>query len=223
MAFEVTATYEEPAYDHRSRVKSSVDKAERYRHRPASKHSAEMVLVRRGLALVNGVDSVLDAPCGVGRATIMLAQMGYHATGADLGEGAIRLARLEVAQAGVPAIIDTQDLVRTSYRDRQFDAVLCFRFFHHLPTPEFRDEIVRELCRVAGQYVLISYLSPWSPTSAKRWLRKRLGLGRPSVQQATSLTEVQGYFARHGFHLVDDLAQMPFLHSLHLAVFRRAD
>ena len=223
MTFEVTGTYEEPAYDHRNRVKSSAQKAERYRHRPAAKHRAEMALVRRGMALVDGVDTVLDAPCGVGRATIMLAQMGYQTTGADLGEGAIRLARLEVAQAGVPVIIDTEDLVHTSYRDRQFDAVLCFRFFHHLPTPEFRDEIVRELCRIAGKYVLISYLSPWSPTSAKRWLRKHLGLGRPSVQQATSLSEVQGYFARHGFSLVRDLAQTPFLHSLHLAVFRRED
>ena len=105
MTFEVTATYEEPAYDHRSRVKSSAQKAERYRHRPAAKPRAEMALVRRGMALVDGVDTVLDAPCGVGRATIMLAQMGYQATGADLGEGAIRLARLEVAQAGVPAIM----------------------------------------------------------------------------------------------------------------------
>ena len=223
MTFEVTATYEEPAYDHRRRIKSSIEQAEGYRHRPAAKHRAEMALVRRGIALVDGVDTMLDAPCGVGRATIMLAQMGYQTTGADLGEGAIRLARLEVAQAGVPAIIDTEDLVHTSYRDRQFDTVLCFRFFHHLPTPEFRDEIVRELCRIAGKYVLISYLSPWSPTSAKRWLRRQLGLGRPSVQQATSLSEVQGYFARHGFSLVRDLAQTPFLHSLHLAVFRRED
>jgi hypothetical protein len=68
--------------------------------------------------------------------------------------------------------------------------------------------------------VLISYLSPWSYTSAQRLLKKRLGI-KYSVQNITPLAEIHGYFKRHGFSLVKDFAQARFVHSLHLAVFRR--
>ena len=221
MASEMTLIVSDERENHRRRIKSSTEKAEKYRHRRSGKHHAEMALIRRAMAHVSDVETILDVPCGVGRAAIQLARMGFAATGADLGDGAVSLARMEVAAAQVPVVIDQEDLVRTSYRSRQFDAVLCFRFFHHLPTPAFREEIARELCRVSGKYVLISYLSPWSPTSLKRWLRRSLGVGRPSVQQVTPLAELQAYFAAHGFSLVRDLAQTPLLHSLHLAVFRR--
>ena len=207
--------------DHRQRIKHSADKAETYLHRKESKHRAEMNLIRRTLPYLTETRTILDAPCGVGRATIMLSRMGYALTAADLGEGALAVARREVTKAGVNVAIDKEDLCCLSYADRGFDAVLCFRFFHHLPTPEHRDEIVRELCRVADRYVLISYLSPWSPTSAKRLLKKALGVGQQSVQNITPLSEVESYFARHGFSLVKDVAQTNLIHSLHLAVFSR--
>lgn len=206
--------------EHRQRIKHTIEKAEKYQHRKAGKHKAEMALIRRALPLLTNVKTILDAPCGVGRATIMLAREGYTVTGIDLGEGALELAQKSVRDANVAAIIEKQDLVKLDYVDRQFDAVLCFRLIHHLPTPKHRDEIISELCRVAGNYVMISYLSPWSLTSAKRMLKKKLGI-RQSVQNVTSLTEIQGYFQRHGYELVKDIAQRQFVRSLHLAVFRR--
>lgn len=206
--------------DHRHRIKHTIEKAEKYQHRKTNKHKAEMALIRRALPLLAGVRTILDAPCGVGRATIMLAKEGYAVTGIDLGEGALELAKKTAQEEKVSVVIEQQDLVKLDYTDRQFDAVLCFRLIHHLPTPHHRDEIISELCRVAGRYVAISYLSPWSYTSAQRLLKKTLGI-KYSVQNITPLNEIQGYFKRHGYVLVKDLAQSRFVHSLHLAVFKR--
>lgn len=212
--------------EHRSRIKHTEHQAEKYSHRNQEKHRSEMALIDRAMSFVRRVDqasgtmSVLDAPCGVGRATIFLAQQGYVTTGVDLGEGALKVAREQVELNSVKATIDKADLLGLPYSNRCFDLTLCFRFIHHLPTPMHRQEIIAELCRVTHKYLLISYLSPWSFTSLKRKLRRRL-TGKISQQHSTSLREIEGYFARQGFVLAQDFAQTPFLHSLHLAVFVR--
>jgi 2-polyprenyl-3-methyl-5-hydroxy-6-metoxy-1,4-benzoquinol methylase len=206
--------------EHRQRIKHTIEKAEKYQKRKEGKHQAEMALIHRALPLLKEVRTILDAPCGVGRATVMLAKEGYEVTGIDLGEGALELARKAVAAANVKAVIEKQDLVKLDYADDQFDAVLCFRLIHHLPTPQHREEIIAELCRVAKRYVLISYLSPLSLTSVKRKLKTRLGI-RQTVQHVTPLAELQGYCKQQGYRLSKDLAQSLLVHSLHLALFER--
>jgi hypothetical protein len=51
-------------------------------------------------------------------------------------------------------------------------------------------------------------------------VRVALG-GRTSAKHSTPLSEVREYFAQAGFGLVKDFAQMPLVHTLHLAVFER--
>ena len=140
--------------------------------------------------------------------------------GVDLGDGSIQVAKREIERHGFSSSIEKADLADMSFSDKEFDAVICFRLFHHLPTTEIRAGIVAELCRVSKKYVLISYFSPFSLTSIKRDLRKKMG-GRPSPQHATPLCEVRDYFSRNGFHLVRDYPQRLFLNTLHLAVFER--
>jgi hypothetical protein len=56
----------------------------------------------------------------------------------------------------------------------------------------------------------------------KRKIRVMAG-GRKSDKHATPLTEVVGYFANAGFRLVADYAQLPVIHTLHVAVFERQE
>jgi SAM-dependent methyltransferase len=217
---------DDPRHDdsgkYKTRIKSDMASAESYTHRKQSKHDAEMQLIRRALSHVNDVHTFLDIPCGAGRASILLARAGYNTTGADLGEAVSSVAAAKVEEAGVPVVIEQADLESMTYEDSSFDAILCFRLYHHFPDDEVRERAISELCRVANKYVLISYLSPNSFTSIKRLVRERSG-NKPSRQNATSLKSIEKYFNQRGFALVKDVPQFWFIHTLHLAVFKRRD
>ena len=206
-----------PAY--RARVKYTEQKARRYQTRREAKHRAELRLVERAFRRIPR-GRVLDAPCGGGRISLLLARKGYEMTGADLSEPMLAIARENIQKAGLPIAVEHQDVEQFRYANRTFDSVICFRLFHHLPTAEIRGRVVRELCRVAARFVALSFFSPYSVTSTKRRLRTALGLGKLRHHQ-TPLREVRGYFQSAGFHLVKDFAQFPPWHTLHLAVFER--
>lgn len=211
----------EPA-DYRGRTKYDQGTARKYQERKAGKHRAEMQLVTRAFARIPKPCRVLDVPCGGGRVGIHLAQMGYTVTCADLSEAMIGIAREHLAAAQLPVPVERQDIEKLTCGDRSFDAVISFRLFHHFPTADIRRRAVRELCRVAGRFVALSYFSPLSVTSVHRKLRAVMG-GKRSEKHATPLREVEGYFTGAGFRLVEDFARTPLVHTLHLAVFERVE
>ncbi|MCI0546006.1 MAG: class I SAM-dependent methyltransferase [Candidatus Rokubacteria bacterium] len=203
---------------YRARTKYTDEAAMRYQRRSPRKHRAEMRLLARAFApLMPG--HVLDVPCGGGRMAAWLAGRGHRVTAADLSPAMRDIARDRLR--GLDIAVDAEDAEALSYPDGEFDAVLCFRLFHHFPTPEIRARVVDELCRVSRRHVVLSYFSPWSGTALKRRLRHLLR-GRPPAKFHTSLAEVQSYFERAGFVLMADHAQLRGIHSLHLAVFASA-
>ena len=205
---------------YRGRVKYNEKAAKRYQVRKSGKHLAEMRLVDRAFKLIPKSHRVLDLPCGGGRVTVHLAKQGYDLSSADLSEAMLEIARENVTKNGLKCPVERQDIEKLTYPDDAFDTVVSFRLFHHFPNPEIRQRAVTELCRVARHFVVLSYFSPASLTSVKRGLRAAMG-GRKSDKHPTSLSEVRGYFARAGFRLVKDFAQLPIIHTLHLAVFAR--
>jgi ubiquinone/menaquinone biosynthesis C-methylase UbiE len=212
-------TPEQAAY--RGRTKYDEKTAERYQVRKEGKHRAEMRLVDRAFSLIPKKHRVLDLPCGGGRVTVHLGKQGYTLNCADLSEAMLKIARDNIAVNGFQFPVERQDIEKLTYSDRAFDTVLSFRLFHHFPNPAIRQRAVTELCRVARQFVVLSYFSPSSVTSVKRQLRAAMG-GRRSDKHPTSLGEVRSYFEKAGFRLVKDFAQLPIIHTLHLAVFERA-
>ena len=211
-------TTDPPAY--RGRVKYNQKGAERYQVRKEGKHQAEMRLLDRAFALIPKTHQVLDVPCGGGRVAVHLAQQGYQISCADLSEAMLAIARENVARHGLSCQVEQQDIEKLTYPDGHFDAIVSFRLFHHFPNAEIRQRAVTELCRVTRHWVALSYFSPASVTSLKRKLRAAVG-GRASDKHTTSLREVRSYFAKAGFRLVKDFAQMPLVHTLHVAVFKR--
>lgn len=190
--------------------------------RKAPKHVAEMRMIDRVFARIPARHKVLDCPCGGGRLTVHLAQKGYKVTGADVSEEMVNLAREQMTNSNLECPIETGDLEKLAYPDRSFDTVVCFRLFHHFPEPQIRKVVIGELCRTAAQYVALSYLSPMAYTSVYRKVRAALG-GRKPRKWTTSLKEIEGYFAANGFRLAEDFAQLPLLHTLHVALFERAE
>jgi len=217
---DILMTEIKQAANYKLRIKNEMGVAEAYTRRKQRKHDAEIGLIRKALTHLTGVNTFLDAPCGTGRATIMLTREGYTTTGADLGDAAITIARQELEKAGVTAKIEKADIEKFYYENQSFDAVLCFRLYHHFPNDEIRRKVIGELCRIASSYVVISYLSPYAFTSIKRKLR-HIFFQKPSRQHTTSLASLQNYFTQNNFRLVSNTPQRRFIHTLHLAVFER--
>jgi len=211
---------EAPSVTYRGRVKYNARTARQYQVRKAGRHRAEMRLVDRAFARVPRTHRVLDVPCGGGRLTAHLAKQGYRLCAADLSDAMLQITRETVAKEAPGAPVEKQDIENLTFPDRSFDTIVSFRLFHHFPTPEIRQRVVAELCRVARKYVALSYFSPASVTSVRRRLRAALG-GKRSEKHATPLREVEGYFVKAGFMLVKDFAQLPLLHTMHLALFAR--
>ena len=208
-----------PAYE--GRVKYSESNARRYQSMKERKNRAELKLVARAFRHVPA-GTVLDAPCGGGRVSLLLASKGYQPHSADLSGAMRSIARENFERAGLNVPVDAEDVEKLTYADQSFDAAICFRLFHHFPNPMIRQRVIMELCRVTRQHVALSYFSPHSVTSIQR--RWRAAHGKRKLQKfATPLAEVAAYFDAAGFQLVRDFARLPLIHTLHLALFRRSD
>jgi 2-polyprenyl-3-methyl-5-hydroxy-6-metoxy-1,4-benzoquinol methylase len=203
---------------YRAKFKYVEKVARKYSEKKERKDLSEIRLLDRALLFVPKSNRVLDVPCGGGRVTVHLAKKGYNVSAADISEGMIQVARENITKNNFNCSVEIQDLEKLSLADKSFDTIICFRLFHHLPTPKIRAQIVSELCRVTAKSVVISYFNPVSLTALERkfraWRR-----GKPLEEFDTPLAEVAGYFRENGFQLVKDFAQRRLVHNLHLAVF----
>ena len=179
----------------------------------------EMRLIHRAMMLVPNTHHVLDVPCGDGRVMLDLAERGYEVTGADASEEMTHVARRAMVASGLSCPVHREDLQQLTFPAGRFDAVICIRLFHKLPT-ELRQVIIGELCRVSRHYVLLSYFSAWSSISLKWKLCGVVG-GKKPVRLATSLKDLKGAFAHSDFALLKDFAQLPLLRAVHLAIWKR--
>ena len=205
--------------EYTGRVRYTAEAAKQYVQRDGPAHRAEMRMIEKAFTHVPR-GTVLDVPCGGGRVSLWLARNGYKVTAADLSLPMLDFARQNAARESLPITVEKGDIEHLAYPDRHFDAIVCFRLFHHFPNPSVRARAVAELCRVAGRHVLISYFTPYCGTSAKRMLQNKF-FGKKIVKFATPLREVKLYFATHGFKLVENFARAPLLHTMNLAVFER--
>jgi len=213
-------TTAKPIYQ--GRVKYDLKTALAYQRVSPAKHRSEMNLLDRAFGLVPKNHRVLDVPCGGGRVSIHLAHQGYAGEAADFSEAMVGIATKNLANAGVRCAVGRQDIEAMTYPDNHMDAIVCFRLFHHFPDAATRQRCISELCRVAKHTVVISYFSPLSATSLRRTLVAAAG-GKRSPKHSTSLHEIEGYFEINGFRLVRNFARMPFIHTLHVAVFERKE
>lgn len=97
----------------------------------------------------------LDAACGTGRITTLLAALGHDVVATD-----ITPAMLAVARQKLPTIdFRVADLLDLPFDDGTFDVVTCSLALAHLETP---DAAVEELARVTapGGHIIISDIHP---------------------------------------------------------------
>lgn len=104
-------------------------------------------------AAAGGAD-VLDAACGVGFGTALLADAGAGtATGVDLSEEAVAAAR---ERCGSQAAFVVADVMELPLEDDSFDLAVCFETIEHVSKPERAIAELRRVLRPSGSLVISS-------------------------------------------------------------------
>lgn len=95
---------------------------------------------------------VLDAGCGVGYGSVMLASVARRVVGVDRNEGAIAYARCRYAGPNIEFRVD--DLLELDQPDDSFDVVCAFEAIEHLRDPAAHLAHVVRVLRAGGIYVV---------------------------------------------------------------------
>jgi len=87
---------------------------------------------------------VLDLGCGNGRAIDVLTSLKVDYTGLDLSENLVNLAKKKYPDK----MFLVGDLLKTPFKDEEFDCVLSIATLHHIPSNEGRLNSLKEINRI---------------------------------------------------------------------------
>jgi SAM-dependent methyltransferase len=93
--------------------------------------------------------TVLDAGCGTGENSLLVAALGLPVLGVDVAETALSMAREKAAERGISAEFAWADALRLERLGRRFDTVLDCGLFHSFDGDE-RPGYVASLASVTG-------------------------------------------------------------------------
>ena len=132
------------------------------RYAQARLYGTEPTSVARELARLfhqEQVTTVLDAGCGSGRDALFYASEGFTVTGLDISAHALRWAREEAADTGVPIALIAGDLLASNLAPGSFDAVVAIHLVHLQPEPGRRAMVNRlwSLARDGGLIAMANY------------------------------------------------------------------
>lgn len=135
---------------------SSIDAAERYQAKIASKsplkligQKLELAMLKRALSSIEGT-SILDCPCGTGRIDLLLREKFTHIVGADSSASMLKVYQDNDSQR----VGSEEDIFNLSYHDHAFDWAISHRLFHHFHTDEERVSMLKSLARVTTQGIV---------------------------------------------------------------------
>lgn len=137
----------------------------------------ERALLSQYFARIGKVGKILDLPCGHGRLSDLLRSHCDQLVEADWS---FTMVSLNKGDHGT----DHRRYFRASaleipLPDRAVDVAVSFRLSHHLETQELRERHLRELFRVAGQHVIVTWFSATSLKNMLRQLRVKLAGKKP--------------------------------------------
>jgi ubiquinone/menaquinone biosynthesis C-methylase UbiE len=98
---------------------------------------------------------VLDVGCGTGFLALQLARSGHRASGVDMADEMLELARDKATAAGVSVRFDVADAEQLPYAAASFDLVIERHVIWTLPAPEAALREWARVLRPGGRVVLV--------------------------------------------------------------------
>jgi ubiquinone/menaquinone biosynthesis C-methylase UbiE len=137
------------------------------RHGGHARDRREQSCIQRALANVPTGSKVLDLPSGAGRLLPLLHRLGYQITEADYSPHMVSHARslwqqylTQTPSASTANVtFETQDIMKITYPDKSFDAVICNRLFHHFTESATRVTALKELSRITKGPIIVSFFN----------------------------------------------------------------
>lgn len=190
---------------YRSRLQDE-ERAARYSERFESGsrkrvNAREQAAVRRILTGLDGVEVILDVPCGAGRFAALLGSEDRRLIGIDVAEEVLVHARTRASQAGVSAEFLQGDASNLPLGDACVDCVFSNRLLHHILERSERVKILRELHRVTKRYAIISFFDYHSFGPVRRLLKALKGR-KPSYDRQPTKAEFTGEVEEAGFRVL---------------------
>lgn len=140
---------------------------------------------------------IVELGCGAGNYVVWFAKRGYAATGVDISENAIGLARRCAADAGVACTFIAADVTRNlAGIDATFDFAYDWELLHHI-FPEDREGYVRRVVRLlkpGAKYLSVCF-SEDSPQFGGVGKYRRTPLG--TTLYFSTEAELRELFQRH--------------------------
>jgi SAM-dependent methyltransferase len=127
--------------------------AKRFQSKYAVRRYAHYKQYASVCSFVKEGDTVLDAGCGQGALSVMLAQKGAIVSGTDISVPNIEASKSYASEVGLPVNFQVADLENLPFPDNSFDVVVCSHVLEHIP--DF-DKGLQEIFRVAKKRVVFA-------------------------------------------------------------------
>lgn len=98
---------------------------------------------------------ILDAGCGTGSLSSLMAELGHAVTGIDLSPAMIDKAKAKAIAMGFSLDFQVMDAAVPQFPSRTFDAMVCRHLLWALPEPARVMERWSELLKPGGRLILI--------------------------------------------------------------------
>ena len=118
--------------------------------------------IQKALALADGIQSIVDLPCGTGRFTGHLARAGYEVVGSDISVEMMREAAAipGVQHANIKGYVRA-DAEAMPFATKSIDCLMSIRFLFHVD-PQTRRRMLREFGRVSRRWIVADYRHKYS-------------------------------------------------------------
>ncbi len=175
-------------------VSGRYDRSFKDKARKKQRTQRELHILKTQLSSFGPIDSLLNVPGGGGRLSKPLADACSLLVEADISMAQVQFARVHGAHAALDHVAWlTASAFHAPFSDKSFDGVVCARLTHHFSAIADHERLFAELCRIAKEFVIVSFADRFSTKSLSRRIRGKSNLFTLSCGQIQTISKPLGY------------------------------